>query len=238
MKKKMMRSLIKSALKLFFVAFLLFSTIGAMAQQATYYVSPTGNDTNDGLSTTSAFATITRARDVIKTVKGTTMTGDIIVNVMAGDYIVPATMAFSDLDGGNNGFNIIYKNYNANGSARFIGGTKVTGWSQYSGKIYRAQVGTNQGIYTLYENGVRADMARYPKKATARAVSRGGYLTYTATPSGTEFIVMDNANYSPSGIPWDPTGKDFTNAWVYGWMGTDFHRWTAGCTKMSSATGN
>lgn len=217
---------------------LLFLVTPLLAQtQATYYVSPTSSDSNDGLSTTTPFATLTKARDVVRVVKGT-MSGNIIVNVMAGDYIVPSTIAFTDLDSGNGGFNVIYKNYNATGSARFLGGTKVTGWSLYSGKIYRANIGTGLGIYTLYENGIRADMARYPKHATARAVARGGYMTYTATPSGTQFTVLDNANYSPSGVAWNPSGKTFTNAWVYGWVGPDFHRWTSGTTKMVSASGS
>lgn len=59
------------------------NTVNAAAQ-ATYYVSPAGSDSNDG-SLSYPFQTITKARDVVRTINSN-MTGDIIVNLMGGTY--------------------------------------------------------------------------------------------------------------------------------------------------------
>ena len=51
--------------------------------QACYYVAPSGSDTNDG-TVAAPFQTITKARDVVRTINGT-MTGDIYVYLRGGD---------------------------------------------------------------------------------------------------------------------------------------------------------
>jgi hypothetical protein len=154
------------------------ASLGAIATvhavQATYYVSTAGNDSNAGTSPAAAWATLIKARDHVRASKGS-MTGDIIVNILAGDYYVAAPVAFTDSDSGNNGYKVIYKNYDATGSARFIGGQLVTGWTLHSGNIYKANVGTSFTFETLYENGRRADKARYPNRSSVS--SRATYLS-------------------------------------------------------------
>jgi len=201
------------------------------ATQSTFYVSPSGNDSNNGTSSITPFATLTKARDVIRTINSN-MTGDILVNVMQGDYMVSSTMTFTEQDSGTNGHTIIYQNYNATGSARFIAGTKVTGWTQASGKIYKAKVGTELNLNTLYENGIRADMSRWPKHITPFATSRAGYMTFTSTPSGGPLGYVDNA-FNPTGTPFDAASLDLANAYIYNWCGPDGHRWTSQTSRVS-----
>src|ERR1035437_5731690 len=51
-----------------------FSSHGVV--QATYYISPTGSDANNGLTTNTPFATLTKAQAVVRTINSS-MTGDI-----------------------------------------------------------------------------------------------------------------------------------------------------------------
>ena len=44
------------------------------------------------------------------------------------------------------------------------GAAPVTGWEEYKDGIYRADVGTDNPFYTLFEDGKRATTARYPNR--------------------------------------------------------------------------
>jgi hypothetical protein len=104
------------------IALLLFNGNLLMGgTQATFYVSPTGDDASDGMSPAKAFATLQKARDTVRPLCAS-LTGDIVIEVLKGDYSVVDTMAFTDQDSGTNGFSVIYKNHDAIGSARFLGG--------------------------------------------------------------------------------------------------------------------
>ena len=103
------------------------------------------------------------------------------------------------------------------GSARFVGGGKVTGWLPYKGKICQANLGAGLNFTTLYENGIRADLARWPKRTSPFATSRGGYMTFLNKKG--ETLTWADSALSPDGTPFDPAGKDFANAWVYAWQG-------------------
>jgi hypothetical protein len=200
------------------------------AVQATIYVAPNGRDLNSGQTPASAVATLARARDLVRAINAH-QTGDIVVAIAKGDYPVKETVAFAEQDSGSNGFKVIYRNLDAVGTARFIGGTKVTGWTAYQGPIFRANIGPGLKFTTLYENGIRADMARWPKRTSSFATSRAGYMLYEDTKNG--LLYSDHA-YSPAGTPFDPAGKDFRDAWVYAWQGNDGHRWCSATTGVTS----
>lgn len=71
-----------------------FDTNAVRAEtQVTYFVSPTGSDTNDG-SLSHPFQTIIEARDVVRTINSS-MTGDIIVNLMGGTYSLSSSITFN-----------------------------------------------------------------------------------------------------------------------------------------------
>jgi hypothetical protein len=182
------------------------------AIQAEFHVSPTGSDTTGTGSTASPWATIEHARDYIESNGlNDNMTGDIDVLVAAGDYYVDETIAFDEADSGSNGFSVNYRNQDAVGSAHFIGGEEITGWTQHSGDIYKAFVGPDWRFDTLYENGARATKARYPNYAPNAdyTLSKAPYLY---SENSGQYNVLQ---YKPGDL--DPTGWDLTDAQVFVW---------------------
>jgi hypothetical protein len=155
------------------------------ATQTTYYVAPNGSDSNPGTQA-QPFATISKARDVIRTINSN-MTGDIYVYVTSGNYYVNSTISFDERDSGTNGYNIIYKSLNGPGTVAFVGGQNVTSaWSlvnpstgtwldkelpsSSAGHVYKTNIGKGYDLNTLYVNNTRATLTRYPN-----------YMPYSAT---------------------------------------------------------
>ncbi|MCD9024187.1 RICIN domain-containing protein [Cohnella silvisoli] len=133
--------------------------LASAGTQATYYVSPGGSDSNPG-TLAQPFATLQKARDVVRTVNGN-MTGDIVVYLRGGTYALSSALQLNSQDSGTNGYQVMYKNYP--GETPIVsGGVPVTGWSLYdsSKNIYRAFVGTSFYSRHLYVNGIRANRAR------------------------------------------------------------------------------
>jgi hypothetical protein len=191
---------------------------GATAASATtqneFYVATTGSDSTGNGSAASPWATIQKARDHIEANGlNDAMTGDINVYVGAGDYYVSDTIAFDDEDSGSNGHSINYRNLDAVGSARFIGGERVTGWTQYSGNIYKADVGPGWEFETLFENGTRAWEARYPNRDPgASTTSQAGYLNSSGV-TGSRTVLQYKAG------DLDPSSWDVSDAEIFIWSG-------------------
>jgi len=143
--------------------------------QATFYISPNGNDGNPGTET-QPFKTLEKARDTIRTINSN-MSGDIIVYLRAGTYTLSSPLIFNQNDSGTNGFNIIYRNYP--GETPIIsGGKRITGWQQ-DGNKWKAYVGTNGGtnlrVRQMYVNGVRAIRARSVGVLAGAVKTQTGY---------------------------------------------------------------
>ena len=77
------------------------------APQATFYVSPSGNDAAEGTKD-APFKTITQAQKAVRAINGS-MTGDIEVILREGTYALPATVNFTEADGGKDGHYVRYK---------------------------------------------------------------------------------------------------------------------------------
>ena len=73
---------------------------------AEYYVSNNGNDSNDGTED-KPFATIERARDEVRKINAD-MTGNIIVHIAEGTYVLDDTLTFDERDSASNGFTVKY----------------------------------------------------------------------------------------------------------------------------------
>lgn len=147
-----------------FLISMLFATMvpvpsASAATQATYYVSPSGSDSNPG-TLEQPFATIAKARDVVRTINSN-MTGDIYVYLRGGTYTLNSTLELNGSDSGTNGYQIIYKNYQ-NEQPIISGGTAITGWTLYdaSKSIYKATAPASFDTRQLYVNGNRAVRAR------------------------------------------------------------------------------
>ena len=181
------------------------SSGGAPAIAGTaYYVAPTGSDTNPG-TLAAPFLTITKARDVVRTVNGQ-MTDDIHVVLRGGTYRLLSSISFVPADSGTGGHRIQYEAYPGE-TPILNGAVKVTGWSQASGGIYKAQLARTTKLRNLYVNDARADLTR--KVVTAQ----GGTGTYSvkagqaswAWASGSN---SDGAKYSLTDVPNITSNKD------------------------------
>jgi hypothetical protein len=180
-----------------FATNLLFMPTATAATQAAYYVSPTGSDSNPG-TMESPFQTITKARDVVRTIN-TNMSGDIYVYLRGGTYNITSTITFSPQDSGTNGYRVYYQAYPGE-TPVLNGATKVTGWTQHSGNIYKATLNRSTKLRNLYVNDQRALMAS--KTVTAR----GGYGTYSVTAgqaawAWTSGSKSDGVNYNSGDVP-------------------------------------
>jgi len=133
------------------------------ATQKTYYVSPTGSDANPG-TIDLPFLTVTKARDMVRTINSS-MTGDIIVYLRAGTYIMTGGLTLTEdgtyHDSGTNGYNIIYSAYNSE-EVIISGGQSIGGWVLHDAakNIYKAYFATGLKTRQLYVNCKRAIRAR------------------------------------------------------------------------------
>lgn len=132
----------------------------AAATQATYYVSPSGSDSNPG-TLAAPFKTITKARDVVRTVN-TSMTGDIVVTLRGGTYPLDSTVTFGPADGGKNGNYVRYVAYNGE-TPLVTGGKPITGWTIHdqAKNIWKATSVTSR-FRQIYVNNTKAIRARLP----------------------------------------------------------------------------
>jgi uncharacterized protein YjdB len=127
--------------------------------QATFYVSPFGNDSNSG-TLAKPFATIHKARDTVRTFNWN-MTGDIIIYLRGGLYELASTLTLTNKDSGSNGYKIIYQAYNCE-TPVISGGMKISGWILHDTvkNIYRAIIDKSIDTRQLYVNGSRAIRSR------------------------------------------------------------------------------
>ncbi|MDT0401401.1 right-handed parallel beta-helix repeat-containing protein [Streptomyces edwardsiae] len=179
------------------------------------FVAPDGSDGAKG-TRSRPFRTVEKARDHIRD-KGLNRPGrmrcDIHVNLRAGDYPLSRTVDLDDRDSGSGGHRVVYRSYDGPGKARVTGAEPVTGWTEYKDGIYRADVGTDQPFYTLFEDGKRATTARYPNRGSDDTWSP--YLT--SVLSEPEKEAVHQWLYSNPG-EWD-ADWNLDNAQVVIWSG-------------------
>jgi hypothetical protein len=184
------------------------------------YVSPTGSDTIGTGSFSNPWATMEKARSHIQTsALNINMSDDIIVNMAAGDYILTAPVNFTAADSGSNSHNVIYRSSGATGSARILGGSRITNWVLFDSpnNIWRTNIGTASIIRTLHEDNRRAYLARSPNRAPEeRYPSYGGsYRTSAAGgQNGTNhWIDYTSGDFDPSA--WTITSAANMVWWAY-----------------------
>jgi hypothetical protein len=87
--------------------------------------------------------------------------GDVVVELAAGSYELPAPVRFEPADSGRNGFTVIYR---AAPGAEVIlsGGRRVTGWQTDTNGVWRAEVGRTVDFRQLWINDQRGVRARTP----------------------------------------------------------------------------
>ncbi|HMW98626.1 MAG TPA: hypothetical protein PJ983_15325, partial [Flavobacteriales bacterium] len=133
-------------------ALFLVALFAPAAEATVYYVSPTGNDTNNGTSQASAWRTIDRVNQSAYTIQP----GDQILFQRGGHYRGGIIWGTS----GAAGAPITYGAYGTGADPIIDGARLVTGWTPYQGNIWRAQVGTE--VSQVYVGGNRSILARTP----------------------------------------------------------------------------
>jgi len=144
------------------------------------------------------------------------MIGDIVVSILAGDYFVENTIFFNEADSGSNGYEVIYKAAEGAGTVRLIGGKRVSSWTRYSGNIFQAHVPIGLNITTLYEDGVRADEARFPNRQNLPSLptAHSPYLISMNPASSSTVLTSSGDLPSLSG--------DLSSLKVFIWSGHDW----------------
>ena len=138
---------------------------------ATYYISATGSDSNDGLTTSTPWLTITKVNTEWS--NGTFNPGDYILfnkgDTFYGTIIVSGS--------GTLGNPITISSYGEGVKPIITGFTTLTSWNLYNGNIYEAAVtSTEAQTNMVVMDGVPIGMGRYPDDE---------WLTYTTATSST-----------------------------------------------------
>ena len=185
---------------------------GSLLSQITFFVAPNGSDRNPG-TLSAPFLTVSKARDAVRT-RNQNASDDIIVYLRAGDYYCTEPVSFEPADSGFNQRNIIYRNYDALGSARLLGGTNLAGWVRDGTNIYKTHFGTNQIVQTLFENGRRSRKARFPnyEPDPRFPVAKARYLNAAGEKDSHTILQYKRQDF-------DPQGWDLSQAQVYIWSG-------------------
>jgi hypothetical protein len=152
--------------------------IGLAGHAATYYVSPSGNDSNNGTSQAQAWRTVARAQQVA----GNLQPGDQILFQRGGTYTGKLTVNAN----GSSGNPIIIGAYGTGAAPVISGSVPVTGWTQWQGNIWRASIA--QPVRHVWSNGSLMTLARFPNT---------GYLTST---SGNHTQMSSNGITQSSGF--------------------------------------
>ncbi len=168
-----------------------------------YYVSLSGNDNNDG-SKESPFLTIKRAQEEVR--KNTkNMTGNIIVHIAEGTYVLDDTLTFDERDSASNGFTVKYV---GNGEAVISGGQEIGSFTLFDDdkNIYSAKVPEGFTFRQLYVDGLKMTRARSNTDFSTRIVGASRF-----NADGT--LIPEHLNYwgEDSLVPAD-YGEIYLNA--------------------------
>ncbi|WP_158560399.1 DUF7594 domain-containing protein [Paenibacillus contaminans] len=196
-------------------AFTPHSNNSASAAPTTYYVSPTGSDSNDGMSLSTPFKTIQKAANVM-------VAGDLCY-IRGGTYretVIP-------VHSGTSGNTITFQNYNGE-QVTVSGLDPVTGWSLDAGSVYKAVMNGTLGTRNqIFVDGVMMNLARWPNQT--------GTLTQpTLATVGSVDPGLPSTTIIDSHIP---GGDDFWNGaqlWIP--SGVAYWAYTSTVTDYDAAT--
>lgn len=149
------------------------------AQATNYYVSTSGSDSANGLTSATAWATLTKVNG------STIMAGDSVL-FRRGDVFTGQLVPKS----GTTGNSIIYAAYGTGAKPIISGFQTIGAWSLYSTGIYRATTTATATCNMVTIDGVNTPKGRYPN---------AGFLTYESH-SGLTQITDNQLAASPSFI--------------------------------------
>lgn len=128
------------------------------APAAVYYVSPTGNDSNNGTSQTTPWRTLARVQQF----SSSAVAGDQVLFQRGGTFVGQLSWYSS----GTSAANITLGAYGTGALPVISGATTVTGWTLHSGNIYKATL--SQAVKYVFVNGALQTLARFPNSGWLR----------------------------------------------------------------------
>ena len=177
-----------------YICFVTLLFIGTTVHAKTYYISATGNDSNDGLTAATSWQTIVKINsakfkrnDFILFKRGDTFYGGIVVR----------------------GNNLNFGAYGTGPKPVITGLSTVNGWVNLGGNIWEAPAANaKNGVNLVLRNGVIQQIGRYPNQDAENE----GYITYTdaSTNSITVPGLSPNINWTNAEVAirhnrWDIT---------------------------------
>jgi hypothetical protein len=124
--------------------------------QTTIFVSPKGNDANEG-TVSKPYASIGRA-----VTEARKLSGEVKINLLEGTYYLSQPVVFTAEDSRKEGETLTIKNFN--NQTVSISGSVVLNlkWSPFKNGIFQAKVNQKLVFDQLFVNGQLQRMARYP----------------------------------------------------------------------------
>lgn len=173
---------------------ILIFLFASLAVNATvYYVSTAGNDGNNGLTTSTTWATITKVNTVWNA--GTFNPGDQILFNKGDTFNGTITVKES----GTVGNPITVGAYGTGANPIITGFTTISGWTNYGGGIYSKVISSASAINMVTVNEVQYGMGRFPKtiyntyESFNAAISiTDNQLTASPNWTGAEAVIRKN----------------------------------------------
>ncbi|HRD54637.1 MAG TPA: right-handed parallel beta-helix repeat-containing protein, partial [Flavobacteriales bacterium] len=163
------------------------------ANAATYYLSPTGNDSNNGTSASTPWRTIDRANQLSSSFQP----GDRILFQRGGVFRGKLNIQNS----GNATAFIEVGSYGTGAQPIISGSVAVTGWTIHSGNIWKAPV--SQALKHVFVDGGLQEIARFPNTGWLRV------------DQGTSTSLTDSELTQPNGYWNGATAVIRTTNWSY-----------------------
>ena len=211
---------------------------------ATFYVAPTGKDSNPG-TFSKPFATLSRARDAVRGKIAAGLSEDVLVQIHGGNYVQTQALTFTPDDSGTEKYAITYAAA-AGETVALNGGRPITGWMKGPGAVWSTHLAQVQGgqwyFRQLFVNGKRATRARTPNaddwwhitSSTANKeqppaedapihVKVSGPIKAWSNPSDIEMVYMQNNECGRKRLSIiDATGQSVTLATPNRWNPREF----------------
>ena len=147
--------------------------------ETVFYVSPDGNDSNQGSSINKSYATLIRARDAVRELKKKgPLKKPVTVYIRGGSYELSETLVLKPGDSGTETCPVTYCAYRDEKPV-ISGGRRITGWKKGDNGLWIAEIpDVKEGDWKfrqLYVNGESRPRAYLPKK---------GFYRVAGTPDG------------------------------------------------------
>lgn len=201
------------------------------------HVDPLNGDDDQAGSAAKPWASLERARAGVRSLSGLA-DGDLVVELAPGTYRLSEPVVFSEADSGTENGRVIYRSRDGIGAARLRGSEILTGWVPHEYGIWRVAIEPGWVFHTLYEDGKRAQKARWPSYAhdPAYPTARGPYLLSEAgsdesNTESTSWLRYRAGDVNPTGL--EPGSLKIS---VFPWGYRDWHRWTCSVTALNAAT--